>query len=874
MRVLPLLLVLAACKKQEELPVGDGLFAEGCPAEGASLARQIGVDAKLPGDAAVGTRGDFLLANEQVAVVITEADKGSTYWYYGGIIADALAMNGCAPAAEDKLDEMALVIGDLNFLNINDSVLRGFRAEQVEVLADGSDGGAAIVRATGTDDMHWLVDNELQKAAVMDGDTRVAGRGFGVDIVVDYILAPGSSVVEIEMTFANPADAQADVELLSAFLVQYGITLDRHRFPTNAINLGGLTIESGVPWVVASDGAGAYAYAPEEGNLGFLYFSGVNVAVDLDTATFEPIALDPGDDTRRTSFLAIGATDGPSATRHLAAVNPEPVRDLTYALHEVRGVVRDAAGTAVPGARVRLEADAGDGPGVLDEAWADAEGAFVMTVPAWNEQTWAYGLSVVADGRDFVEAVAIEPTVGTVDLAVGPSGLLEVSVTGDDGPLPARVQLRRGDGQRATVWVNGEGSQPLAPGTWEYTVTRGYEYSVATGTVVIPEDGAGTVEASLSHVIDTTGWMSIDTHVHSEYSPDSRVPSKTQLLHGAAHGVDVVLHTEHEHIVDQLANDVEAGLGDHVNNLLGQEVTATMPEHMTMFPVASPDDTVRGGFIPWYAKDIGGIYALMHERTDGGINILNHPHYMDAIRWDFVAGAPQMTDPTVLGWDASGEVWSWDFEGIEVMNGHGVIFDGEGGNARFEKWQSLLNAGHRIVPAGCSDDHGGDQTGFPRTYFASSTDVPAELDASEVVQSYKDGAIMVSSGAFARVDINGAGPGDEVVGSGALSLNVHVEAIPEIDVTHALVFVNCDEVARLEVSDPAAIVKLDEAVTVDITADSQVTVAAFGTGRYPDGLPNFNPTGVPRVMTSAIFVDAEGDGWTAPGGRVCAYDVR
>ena len=178
--------------------------------------------------------------------------------------------------------------------------------------------------------MHWLVDNELQRAALGAGESREAGRGFGVDMTVDYILRPGSSVVEIEMTFANPGEER--LQLLSAFLLSYGITLDRHRFPTNGLSLGGFQVESGVPWIVASDGEGAYAYAPEEGNLGFLYFAGITVAVDLDTATLEPIDLAQGQDTSRTSFFAIGPTDGPSATRHLAEVNPEPVRDLTITM--------------------------------------------------------------------------------------------------------------------------------------------------------------------------------------------------------------------------------------------------------------------------------------------------------------------------------------------------------------------------------------------------------------------------------------------------------------------------------------------------------------------------------------------------------------
>ncbi|MCO4745642.1 MAG: CehA/McbA family metallohydrolase [Proteobacteria bacterium] len=864
------LLIATGCKKDEP-PTGEGVFAEGCPAEGGAMARQIGIDASLPGDVAVGTRGDFLLANEDVAVVITEQDKGSTYWYYGGVIADAVAMDGCAIVTEDKFDELPLIVGDLNFADVDQSVLRAFKGTEVEVLNDGADGEAAIVRVHGTDDTHWLVENELQSSAVGSGERRPISGPFGLDMTVDYILRPGSSVIEIETTYLNTGEDELD--LLGAALLSYGPSMDRHAFSTSGLSIGGFSIDSGLPWIVASDGEGAYAYAPEEGNLGFMYFAGISVAVDLDSATFEPIELSPGEDDTRRSFFAIGPTGGGSATQHLLEVNPEPIRDTTYTLEWVEGDVLTPDGDPVAGARVRLEADVGDGPGVLDEVWTNSSGHYRMPVPVWDPDPWTYGLYVIAEGRDTTATVSITPTTGAQDLEVGPAGELSVAFTEDGDPVPARLELRRDDGLRATLWSPGEATQAIAPGSWSYTLTRGYEYAVQTGTVDIPNDGRATVTAELDRVVDTLGWMSIDTHVHSEHSPDSRVPSEDQLLHAAAHGLDIVLHTEHEHIVDQLGNDVAAGLGEHVNNLLGQEVTATMPEHMTMFPV-TPDESFRGGFIPWYAKDIDEIYALMHERSNGGINILNHPGYMDRIDWNHVTAEPGLTDPTLLGWNADAAVWSWDFEGIEVMNGHSNPF-ADGGNRRFEHWQSLLNQGVSVVAAGCSDDHGGDQTGFARTYFKSPTDAPAEFEADYAVDAYKAGETMASTGAFARVDINGAGPGDLLTASGALNLNLHIEAISEIDVTHVVVFANCDQVARVDATAPDGIVKFSDAVSITLDSDTQVTVAAFGANRYPDGLPSFNPNSVPRVLTNPIWVDADGNGaFDAPGGRVCSYDVR
>ncbi|MFT5681700.1 MAG: hypothetical protein ACI8RZ_002606, partial [Myxococcota bacterium] len=121
-------LLLSGCKDDPVPPgleVGTGLFEEGCPTAGGTLARRIEVEASLPGKVAVGTAGDYLLANEHAAFVITEPDKGSTYYYYGGIVADAVAMDGCEVVGDDRLDEIGLIVGNLDLTSIYSSILRG-----------------------------------------------------------------------------------------------------------------------------------------------------------------------------------------------------------------------------------------------------------------------------------------------------------------------------------------------------------------------------------------------------------------------------------------------------------------------------------------------------------------------------------------------------------------------------------------------------------------------------------------------------------------------------------------------------------------------------------------------------------------------------
>ena len=101
--------------------------------------------------------------------------------------------------------------------------------------------------------------------------------------------------------------------------------------------------------------------------------------------------------------------------------------------------------------------------------------------------------------------------------------------------------LERENGTRLDLWLAGSGSTPIPPGAYTFTATRGYEYAPVTGTVEIPASGEGTMSAELVHLIDTTGFLSVDTHVHTSHSPDSRMGQGEQLLHAAAHGLEVVI---------------------------------------------------------------------------------------------------------------------------------------------------------------------------------------------------------------------------------------------------------------------------------------------------------------------------------------------
>jgi hypothetical protein len=252
---------------------------------------------------------------------------------------------------------------------------------------------------------------------------------------------------------------------------------------------------------------------------------------------------------------------------------------------------------------------------------------------------------------------------------------------------------------------------------------------------------------------------------------------------------------------------------------------------------------------------------------------------MCLIGWDRVTGEPRVTDPTIFGLPPEHSLWSWDLDALEVMNGFAsplpdpANLDATG---LLEDWLAFWNHGHPVIPLGVTDSHGANALGEPRTLVRLDDDVPG-LRAADVLDAALAGGVQVSAGAFVEVAIGGAGPGDlAVASSDEVSLSVRVRALPEVDVTHVQVLVNCDEVAMIPTTDPGGVVKLDTVLALSIPADAHVVVIGWGEGAMPAGFVDYDATLTPRVIANAIRVLRSDDGapgrdWVAPGGKTCSY---
>ncbi len=855
---------------------GEGLFLGGCPEAGRATARILTEVSEQPWgfEDPLAAPGDVLLLNERAAFVIQAPDDPRTYYHYGGMPIDAVAVDGCEQAGPELFGELGLVIGQLDLANFGQSGMHMIRGESVEIVSDGSGGGPVIVDVHATDDRFWLVELTLMRREYENGGRKLLEDPYGLDITLRYTLEPDDAALRLDVLLGG--EPVTDGFLVGAVAFPSDRT-ENTAYASGGLAVGGIGFDVGVAWSGDASASGSSAIAMPGAALARTEIAGVTVLVDVNHVA-APLSV--GD---QASFLVgVSAGDGASAAAALEPHLDDPVPGFATAWHDVAGSVVGPSGDAVAGALVELAAANDDGDWrTLTTLVTNAQGRFAGRTLAVGEGAWR--VVATGAGRDDGAAVEVDPAAATaLALDIGAEGAVTVNVRDDAGlPLPVRVELERTDGT-VIVGYPGEGNPDIAvpPGTWTAYVSRGYEYAVATATVEVLPGGVGTVELTLPRVVDTSGWASFDSHVHSGPSADSTVLPADRMRTAAGSGLDAVISTDHEAIVDLSDALVEAGVEAWLTYGLGSEVTASLPEHTNAWPFPVTDD-VRGDPVRWYELAFGGIYAaerargarviqLNHSRVNGECGILC------ILDWDRLTDPPMMDDPEALGVPPGTAIWSWDFDSSEVLNGLRSPYLDAGDprhTGALVDWFAFHNLGHRVTGVGVTDEHGMDTPGTPRTYVTVADDTQGGFTADDLADGVLGGAAQISAGAFARVTVDGAGPGDLVtVRGGQAQLRLEVQALPEIDVTRVDVLVDCDIAVRIDATDPAGVVKLDDARSLSLDGDAYVVVVAVGTGAMPRGIEGYAASQVPRVTVNPIFVDGDGDGvWTPPGPKSCDW---
>ena len=468
--------------------------------------------------------GDFALANDRIALYIEAEDRAEGYAPFGGDIV------GIEPVGDDGKPRGLSAYGETLVAFSRQAV----KPDKVSVLADGSDGKAAIVRVSGV----------LTDIPFLDTFRALSPAEYGYPAALDYVLEPGAEKVLLRFHFANATLEPVDFDIFQRIGFFHS---SRSQLFTES---GGYATPKGTHSFVAFDSEGT----------GFAYRSPSSpIQTEIEVSGFQLFSVRglgaAACETKSVDYLEI-MTGGPGIDGLLETkrrVLGEP------AWREVRGTVKEEGGTGLAGAYVH--ATHSDGR-YLTRALTNAAGEFVLHVPPGpvhltpSMKGWALPAATTNDGAN-------------AELTLPKRATIEVIVTDalTDEALPARVQVipqapiaqaPAAYGLREEVdgrlWqefaVTGKAVLPVPPGPHRVIVSRGYEYEILDTRANADPAVPALVEAKLRRSVDSTGVMCADFHVHSYFSADSADPVESKLKGAIADGLDIPVSSEHEWIVD------------------------------------------------------------------------------------------------------------------------------------------------------------------------------------------------------------------------------------------------------------------------------------------------------------------------------------
>ncbi len=675
-------------------------------------------------------QGDFVLANDKIAVYIEAEGTSDGYFPYGGEIlgVEPIGLDG-RPQGVSHYGESALMFG-----------LQTIAPERVSVLADGSDGGAAIVRASGT----------LKMIPVLDAFVAVWPDMYDFPVALDYILEPGESRVKIRVNVANTRPDPVDMSE-----AQHLGFFHSSRFQTFYETTGFGRPPGDLSFIAWDSPASSFMiHSPVGPVASALDISGLQVfrSPELSLKACE---------TRTTDYLELtasaGGIDALLETKRRTYGEP--------AWREVRGVVREAGSGVLPGTTVHATSQAG----YLTRAVTDANGAFVLHVPPGRVE-----LTATNKGWAIPPARAIDDAVTTVDLTLPRRATIEVDAVDAQSrtALPVRVQIispnlahapesfgikeEHDDRLYREYPADGHLSVPVPPGNHRVVVSRGFEYEIFDAPVVAEEGRTTKVKAELLRSVDSRGVMCADFHIHSIYSVDSSDPVELKVRAAVADGVEIPVSTEHEYIIDFQPTIRRLGLTPWAFGMAGEELTTFSWGHFGVFPMTSQPDAVNHGAIDWSWKTPPELFPQINAMPSRPMLIVNHPRsggmgYFDSAMFD---------RKTATGMESS--LWSDDFGAVEVFNDSDFESNRD---ATVADWFALLNAGKLRTAVGSSDSHelSKSPVGYPRTCMYFGHDDPQRLTPDTVRDVLRAGTAVVNGGLTMTVQ----GPGGVLPGGTA-----------------------------------------------------------------------------------------------------------
>ncbi len=904
--------------------------------------------------------GDWVLENDRVKLFVEGADRAMSPCPWGGDIVDAQYKRPDGSLTKDVTGEICLMV----------NVGKTFAPDRFDVVRDGADGGPAILAVSGHLELLGFIDISAMAndyaPGILDHVAMDPDADVPADITRYFILQPGDNDVHIVTALKNTGDQP---EHLGVGHLMRGGAHGHYFNPLNSLHGWGYTslgpdnlTGDPLPFVAYAGADGGYAYVPKpDPSLrpspdalprggAQVSISGVSVSLMGRANILQTLLaskrvlesmdgllhLQPGDVSVIEHWEYFGDT--------LSSMVDPIYKTLGADTGAVHGTVTDTAGQPVADVLVTaINAD----DRAMNQTRTAADGTYRMRVPPGDYHLRAR-LDVRVSPQDATATVATDDDA-QADLTLKDAATIHLTIHTPDGtPTPARASiicegscpdmptsqerdvtldhLPGGFLRIVSVGVSGTADIDVPAGDYRVAVDRGMEWSVWPPTA--PDDGGKLVsltagdsvdlDAEIAHVVDTSGAISADFHVHGVTSPDSVVRKSNRVLDFMGEGVDVLISTDHDYITDYAPAIAELGATDQIASMCGEEITTPHIGHFNAFPLVRDPDHRRGGALDWsrgadYDMTPAEIFNWIDNQdgdpTNAQVKQINHagstipPLKADVLRGITLADPvtkrmkPTTPDPTT----GDTGLWSDDFTAIEVMNGQSM--------ARVWKimrwWLSMVSRGFTPTATAVTDTHKlySDLGGSPRTFVFTGPghDTVATFDKQNFAATSNAHKAIGTNGPFFRVHLENtagdtAGLGETLASSdGAVTAHVSID-VPEwmhVDTVDIYSNLSADDIVTSpggvdedpipptsstpidwQPTDLVEVATGNEThshwvKTVDIpmtlSADAYVVVVVRGkdgdTSMFPV-IPNANVQ--PFAFANPIYVDTDGGGYDHP----------
>jgi len=415
--------------------------------------------------------GDYILTNDKIRVVVQDIQRnylGGIGQFGGQIIDGDLVRTGLDPD-RDNFEEWAVS------LNIESTA----HYTALQIINDGSDGGPAVLRATGVDD---LLDLLNPSSVIADFGfllpTSADDKDIPVTVQTDYIIEPGTNYVRVETTVQNMdvatlniffgefINGSGEVEL---FQPGYGFgeplvsspcasTASRCNQRNNLIAFSGENGADGVSYAFMHETPGSSTFTTSGVSVPQLGIDVLRALIGLvgPNHSLAPMG-DPGDSKTFTRYFVVGdgsvssLTDIRNAAQCLAVgtlqgtatADGNPAAGIDIA---ILGNVADAPGNVAPFHPVLAR-------NVVTHTRTDASGNYSLTLPAGD-----YSVVANLEGSPY-EGGGSSPTAHAVSITAFATTTQNVALPATGG-LQVNVQDENAAAIAAKISVVGFDASP------------------------------------------------------------------------------------------------------------------------------------------------------------------------------------------------------------------------------------------------------------------------------------------------------------------------------------------------------------------------------------------------------------------------------